>query len=75
MLAFACEAHTEVTLSPPGVTATLPRPSVVFSKPAEDFYCPLLHQALAVGFDVTRIVCDPLGQTLMETLSLNALLL
>ena len=24
MLAFACEAHTEVTLSPPGVAATLP---------------------------------------------------
>lgn len=70
MLAFACEAHTEVTLSPPGVTATLPRPSVMFSKPAEDFYCPLLHQALVVGFDVTRM-----GQTLMETLSLNALLL
>lgn len=70
MLAFACEAHTEVTLSPPGVTATPPRPSVMFSKPAEDFYCPLLHQALAVGFDVTWM-----GQTLMETLSLNALLL
>ena len=63
MLAFACEAHTEVTLSPPGVAATLPLSfRDVFPSQRRIFTAdapPLLHRAVAVGFDVTRIVCDP----------------
>lgn len=66
---------TEITPSQVGVTATLPFPLVMFSKSAEDFLLmpPPVHHVF--GLWRHSDCAQPLGDTLMETLSHNVLLL